>query len=897
MRLKIAFVGQRYVGKSSLSLRVISLPLRTVYEPTQSNHVISGKVSDSDIQLQIVDCSASCATNNDLFYGVDIFFFVFDVSSQESFEYIDNILPEYRKQFPKVLKFYIVGNKIDLDLQRVVTYDQAEDFAIRNDLTYIEVSAAEWNSNYLQNFVKAFNIFLDPNSYVDAEDLHNYPNQIITLDDYDFTNKASLGKGAFGDVLMAYDKKTGEKVAIKTVNDDEMEATSIKLYKREVCAMIRCHDMFVVKLLGFSMITPFAIVMELVPNGNLFDHLHRGPVPIWLDGTRKTIIAMGIAHGMSALHKNGIIHRDLKSSNILLDQDYFPKICDFGIARFANQMISHNVPIGTPHWMAPEMFMISQYDHKIDVYAYAMILYEILTYNVPFKSVAPVDLVRLVCQRGERPPLPSNTPTFLRTLINKCWNNDPQKRPEMEEVYQLFATHTVEFSGTDSQKIDEIVQLIENSNKATIEKPKMPEYNTQEFKEYARNLEPNQVDQFFDDIEPDLENPHVLRAVRNLILNPVFCSSFVEKGLHKKVSNIFCPFSLRILEILVKNEPDSIGEEFIPMINRASEENPKFVISLMNSYGRKFYSIENPWCILDAFLLNWKMFLSYTAPFVSFFYRMINKYKEFKKARLGKCSRVFKKIIAHAHNPSACYNFFYEYPANIDYYWISQHISRPILTDPVILYLTTIEKFECNDKEEIEIIVRNLINYSKVNKIANRILRIIAESVYGNRVIREDLSFIELALPTYEYTMKLVEVLVRNSKKKRIFSECKYLVTLLNQIVEDFPSMVTRFLLEFNFEETFLNNLDETNFFKRYAMKEVDFKVMTKFAQLKYLKIFPKVIKIAEPSDETIEFLVAVSEYPQCEYYIQKLDFSSIDKAYSKEIKLIKQNIAKQKDS
>ncbi|EAY20786.1 TKL family protein kinase [Trichomonas vaginalis G3] len=282
---------------------------------------------------------------------------------------------------------------------------------------------------------------------------------IVKIDDYAKTK--SIGKGGYGKVDIAIDQKTGKKVAIKELFLTKLEGRQLKLYCRETRILAKCNSMFLLHLNGFSTTHPYIIVTDYIENGSLFDALHHKNGAPQLTPTNKTIIATGIAHGMMCLHKMGIMHRDLKSLNILLDQNLYPKICDFGISRFKNEDTVQTNQIGTPHWMAPELFESKEYNYKVDVHAFAIILWELLTEQTPFRGKNAMQIMTEVTRLGERPFIPKGTPTPLSDLMKLCWYQTPNERPNFQQIYKLFKEKKIMFAGTDEEAFSKFIQIIE----------------------------------------------------------------------------------------------------------------------------------------------------------------------------------------------------------------------------------------------------------------------------------------------------------------------------------------------------------------------------------------------------------------------------------------------------
>jgi serine/threonine protein phosphatase PrpC/tRNA A-37 threonylcarbamoyl transferase component Bud32 len=152
----------------------------------------------------------------------------------------------------------------------------------------------------------------------------------------------------------------------------------------------------------------------------------------------KRIVAE-VAAGLSYLHTNGIIHRDVKSANVLLDEANHAKLTDFGVStRLGRPSENYTAETGTYRNMAPEVILHKPYGAKCDVYSYAILLWECLHRQVPFAGLAPLQAAFAVAMQFARPAidLPSEFASYER-LVVKCWDADPEARPDMLSVVQV----------------------------------------------------------------------------------------------------------------------------------------------------------------------------------------------------------------------------------------------------------------------------------------------------------------------------------------------------------------------------------------------------------------------------------------------------------------------------
>jgi len=166
----------------------------------------------------------------------------------------------------------------------------------------------------------------------------------------------------------------------------------------------------------------------------LFDYIHRSKGKF--SDYEQIHIAYEIAVALKYLHSRNIIHCDLKSSNILIDDNWKIKIGDFGLSRFINKKnpSENSGRIGTPHWMAPEILKGGNYEESADVYSYGMILWEILSLEIPYFGIDPRKLMNIVAEERKIMEVPKKGNSHIIKLTRQCLNYDPQKRPILKEI-------------------------------------------------------------------------------------------------------------------------------------------------------------------------------------------------------------------------------------------------------------------------------------------------------------------------------------------------------------------------------------------------------------------------------------------------------------------------------
>ncbi|CAM0943014.1 unnamed protein product [Alopecurus aequalis] len=289
-----------------------------------------------------------------------------------------------------------------------------------------------------------------------------------------FSSRRVLGQGGFGRVYHGT-MEDGNEIAVKMLTREDRSGD--REFIAEVEMLSRLHHRNLVKLIGICIErTKRGLVYELIRNGSVESHLHGADKDKgMLNWDVRMKIALGAARGLAYLHEDSnphVIHRDFKASNILLEEDFTPKVTDFGLAREATNGI-HPIStrvMGTFGYVAPEYAMTGHLLVKSDVYSYGVVLLELLSGRKPVgmsdTSMDPENLVTwarpLLCNKEglERLIDPSLNGNFnfdnvakVASIASVCVHNDPSQRPFMGEVVQalkLIYNDAEEAAGGDS---------------------------------------------------------------------------------------------------------------------------------------------------------------------------------------------------------------------------------------------------------------------------------------------------------------------------------------------------------------------------------------------------------------------------------------------------------------
>ncbi|KAJ4703233.1 Cysteine rich receptor like kinase [Melia azedarach] len=302
----------------------------------------------------------------------------------------------------------------------------------------------------------------------------NADNDITTLESLQFdlgtievaTNRFSidnkLGEGGFGEVYKGV-LPNGQQIAAKRLS--KTSSQGVEQFKNEVVLVAKLQHKNLVRLLGFCLEGEEKIlVYEFVPNKSLDYFLYDPKKQGHLDWSKRYKIIRGLARGILYLHEDSrlkIIHRDLKSSNILLDGDMNPKISDFGIAKiFGVDQTQGNTSriVGTFGYMSPEYAMHGHFSVKSDVYSFGVLVLEIITgkKNSNFCPIDGAEDLLSYAWKHWRDGTPMElldstlTDSYLRNEVIQCIHvgllcvqEDPTERPSMATAVQMLNNYSV----------------------------------------------------------------------------------------------------------------------------------------------------------------------------------------------------------------------------------------------------------------------------------------------------------------------------------------------------------------------------------------------------------------------------------------------------------------------
>ncbi|KAJ9689149.1 hypothetical protein PVL29_014683 [Vitis rotundifolia] len=260
----------------------------------------------------------------------------------------------------------------------------------------------------------------------------------------------AFAQGAFGKLYKG--TYNGEDVAIKILERPENDLEKAQLmeqqFQQEVMMLATLKHTNIVRFIGgCRKPMVWCIVTEYAKGGSVRQFLTKRQnrqVPLKLAIKQ----ALDVARGMAYVHGLGLIHRDLKSDNLLIFADKSIKIADFGVARIEVQTEGMTPETGTYRWMAPEMIQHRPYTQKVDVYSFGIVLWELITGMLPFQNMTAVQAAFAVVNKGVRPIIPNDCLPVLSEIMTRCWDANPDVRPPFTEVVRMLENAETEIMTT-----------------------------------------------------------------------------------------------------------------------------------------------------------------------------------------------------------------------------------------------------------------------------------------------------------------------------------------------------------------------------------------------------------------------------------------------------------------
>ncbi|VDM96513.1 unnamed protein product [Thelazia callipaeda] len=249
-----------------------------------------------------------------------------------------------------------------------------------------------------------------------------------------------LGSGSQGAVFIG--SFNGRLVAVKKVKDKS---------ETELKHLQHINHANLIKFIGVCTQSPcYCIVMEYCGQGQLYEvirsgrHIEKNQFAQWTHE---------IADGMNYLHQKRIIHRDLKSPNILVDDTDTLKICDFGTSHQWNRQKSTIMSFcGTAAWMAPEIIKKEPCSEKVDIWSFGVVLWELLTQEIPYKDIDSMAIIWGVGSNNLSLPIPETAPEGMKLLLKQCWSMKPRNRPSFLHILTHIAVFKSEIASITEQE-------------------------------------------------------------------------------------------------------------------------------------------------------------------------------------------------------------------------------------------------------------------------------------------------------------------------------------------------------------------------------------------------------------------------------------------------------------
>lgn len=342
------------------------------------------------------------------------------------------------------------GYSLDVFVVEGWAYEETEELKVLLEKEMLKYKEQSWSRQHPVAAIREHKpIKIEP--FPNAVEIPADETDVWEIDPRLLKVENKVGSGSYGDLYRG--TYCSQEVAIKVLRLERINPEMVRDFSQEVYIMRKIRHKNVVQFIGACTRHPnLCIVTEFMSRGSLYDFLHKHKGVFKLPFLLK--VAIDVSKGMNYLHQNNIIHRDLKTANLLMDENEVVKVADFGVARVQAQSGVMTAETGTYRWMAPEVIEHRPYDHKADVFSFGIVMWELLTGQLPYSSLTPLQAAVGVVQKDLRPLIPKNSHPRLAELLERCWQQDPTQRPDFSEIIEILQHIAKEVNGKQDRSKD-----------------------------------------------------------------------------------------------------------------------------------------------------------------------------------------------------------------------------------------------------------------------------------------------------------------------------------------------------------------------------------------------------------------------------------------------------------
>lgn len=553
----------------------------------------------------------------------------------------------------------------------------------------------------------------------------------------------------------------------------------------------------------------------------------------WLDGTSKTKIALCVAKAMMVLHENDIVHGNLQPKTIkIIGNSHLPHLIDYGLNEFRGKPREVN----PNRYLAPELKKITDYSKETDVFAFGVLLCELLkgkNYKKP----------------TEQPNNIQSAPKKLRKLILQCFSQNPEERPTFSDIYKQFKDHETIFQDTEDEELEKTIKVLDeidyvrnNTKFKTL--AELDNENISQLYQLAKDVNPSNAENFFNIIGNKFDKNTDYKLFKALldvslrfVQDPVYCNLFVKMQVHLNLPFDNEKLFKQIFDIvywIARYEPEAIADISDSLVYIMP--NPKYTKKILviltcyqqnACYDKKFCSNQKLWIFLDQVLstLYSKKNIKYQSNFISVFYTLCKNVSFYKKGRLTHCVKIFTSLIDSNNHSTirAIYAFLSDYKdepipeenATRFYHFTNKHLVNPHTALAAVKFLLIRQKFKITKE-----LITSAIRLASISHLGNFLLCKIAETERGSTLLMKKLDFIELPLPDLEGTLRVLLILLRKRTNLEAYKHSESLPFFISNLSKNADlrmiKVIQNLLLIIKCDAKFITELDENNFCREF---------------------------------------------------------------------------------